>query len=71
VAHLRFSISGMTGTPCQNKIEARLAALPGIYSAVVCLERGYAEVEYGEDRVGPDDVMRAIAAAGYRATIGG
>lgn len=71
MAHLRFNISGMTGTPCQNKIETRLAALPGIYSAVVCLERGYADVDYGEDRVAPDDIMRTIAAAGYRATIGG
>jgi copper chaperone CopZ len=50
MAHLRFNISGMTGPPCQNKIETRLAALPGIYSAIVCLDRGYADVEYGEDR---------------------
>jgi copper chaperone CopZ len=71
MAHLRFNISGMTGTPCQQKIETRLAALPGIYSAIVCLDQGYADVEYSEDRVGPDDVMRAIAAAGYRAIMGG
>ena len=71
MSHLRFNIAGMIGPSCQQKIEARLARLPGIYSAVVCLDRGYADVEYGEDRLGPDDVMEAIAAAGYRATIGG
>ncbi len=71
MAHLRFNIAGMTGAPCQKKIESRLAELPGIYSAIVCLDRGYADVDYGEDRVGPDDISRTIAAAGYRATIGG
>jgi len=61
----------MTGQPCQRKIEAGLAALPGIYSAVVCLERGYAEVEFGEDRLSADDVINAIRETGYRASIGG
>lgn len=71
MAHLRFNISGMTGRPCQDKIESRLAALPGIYSAVVCLDRGYADVEFGEDKMSAADVMREIERAGYTATIGG
>ena len=71
MAHLRFNIAGMTGRPCQEKIESRLARLPGIYSAIVCLDRGYADIEYGEDRMSAEDVMREIEAAGYRATIGG
>lgn len=71
MAHLRFNIAGMTGTPCQQKIESRLAKLPGIYSAVVCLERGYADVDYGEDRLTADEIMEAISKAGYQAKIGG
>ena len=71
MAHLRFNISGMTGRPCQEKIESRLAALPGIYSAIVCLDRGYADIEFGEDRVSADDLVQEIQAAGYTATIGG
>lgn len=71
MAHLRFNIAGMTGTPCQQKIERTLAGMPGIYSVVVCLERGYAEVEYGEDRLRPEDVMSAILGAGYRPSLGG
>ena len=46
MAHLRFNITGMTGPLCQQKIERALSALPGIYSAVVCLERGYADDGY-------------------------
>ena len=71
MAHLRLNISGMTGTPCQKKIERALAALPGMYSAVVCLDRGYADVEYGEDRLTATEVMQAIGQAGYQAKIGG
>lgn len=71
MAHLRFNISGMTGQPCQQTIEARLAALPGIYSAVVCLDRGYADVEYGEDRLTAEQIIEAINTTGYRARIGG
>jgi copper chaperone CopZ len=71
MAHLRFNIAGMTGPACQQKIEARLAKLPGIYSAVVCLDRGYADVEYGEDRLTAEQVMEAINKTGYRASLGG
>jgi Cu+-exporting ATPase len=71
MAHLRLNIAGMTGTPCQQKIERALEALPGMYSAVVCLERGYADVEYGEDRLTTDQVMQAIRTAGYETRLGG
>jgi copper chaperone CopZ len=71
MAHLRLNIAGMTGAPCQQKIERALGALPGMYSAVVCLERGYADVEYGEDRLTGDEVMQAIRKAGYQARLGG
>jgi P-type Cu+ transporter len=71
MAHLRLNIAGMTGTPCQQKIERALGALPGMYSAVVCLERGYADVEYGEDRLTTEAVMQAIRKAGYQAKLGG
>jgi copper chaperone CopZ len=71
MAHLRFNISGMTGTPCQQKIEQALVALPGIYSAIVCLDRGYADIEYGEDRLTREDVVKVIAEAGYIARLGG
>lgn len=61
----------MTGAPCQQKIESRLAKLPGIYSAVVCLDRGYADVEFGEDRLTAEEIIETINKAGYRARLGG
>ena len=71
MAHLRLNIAGMTGTPCQQKIERALVALPGMYSAVVCLERGYADVDYGEDKLTADQVVSTIEQTGYRAQVGG
>lgn len=71
MAHLRLNIQGMTGIPCQQKIERALSTLPGMYSAVVCLDRGYADVEYGEDRLTSHEVIQAIEKAGYQAKIGG
>ncbi|MEO8295054.1 MAG: heavy metal-associated domain-containing protein [Gemmatimonadota bacterium] len=71
MAHLRFAIVGMTGTPCQQKIEQMLVHTPGIYSAVVCLDRGYADVDFGEDRLTQGDVIEAISKAGYSARLGG
>jgi copper chaperone CopZ len=71
MAHLRLNIQGMTGIPCQRKIERALSTLPGMYSAVVCLDRGYADVEYGEDRLTRNEVIQAIERAGYQAKIGG
>jgi copper chaperone CopZ len=71
MAHLRLNIAGMTGIPCQQKIEQALTDLPGMYSAVVCLERGYADVEYGEDRLTSAQVIQAISQAGYQARLGG
>ncbi|MGE0354905.1 MAG: heavy-metal-associated domain-containing protein [Gemmatimonadales bacterium] len=71
MAHLRFNIRGMTGPACQQKIEQALAGLPGVYAAVVCLDQGYADVEFGEDRVLEDRIVARIREAGYEARLGG
>ena len=61
----------MTGTACQQKIERALTELPGVYSAVVCLDRGYADVDFGEDRLSANEVIQTINKAGYQARLGG
>ncbi len=68
---MRLNIAGMSGPPCQRKIEQALVALPGIYSAVVCLDRGYADVDYGEDLLSTGDLLQTIEKAGYQARLGG
>ena len=72
MAHLRLNVSGMKGPACQKKIEQALLQLPGMWVAVVCLDDGYLDVEYADDN-GPtvEDLLGAIARAGYSARLGG
>ena len=72
MAHLRLNITGMTGPACQARIERALLQLPGMWSAVICLDQGYADVEYADDLgPSPEDVVGAVRGAGYGARIGG
>jgi len=72
MAHLRLNISGVQGVAAQEKVERALRSLPGVWTAVVCLDQGYADVEYVDDYgPTPDDMLGAIARAGYLARVGG
>jgi copper chaperone CopZ len=71
MAHLRINIGGMTGVPCQQRIEDRIRDLHGVHAVVICLERGHADVEYADEDVDPERILAAIADAGYAARIGG
>ncbi len=72
MAHIRLNISGMQGPAGQERVERALRDLPGVWAAVVCLDQNYADVEYMDD-YGPstDDLVTALADAGYTARIGG
>ena len=61
----------MTGPACQQKIERAVRSLAGVQAAVVCLERGYGDVEYDDDKVVVDRILTTIRAAGYGARVGG
>ena len=58
MAHLRINISGMTGPACQAKIERALLTLPGMWAAVVCLDQGYADIEYADPGAYADPNLR-------------
>jgi len=72
MAHIRLNISGLKNRDGQDRIERALRDLPGVWAAVVCLDQSYADVEYMDD-YGPstDDLVTAIADAGFTARIGG
>ncbi len=71
MAHLRINIGGMTGVPCQQRIEDQVRELRGVHAVVICLERGHADVEYADEFVGPERILAAIEGAGYAARLGG
>jgi copper chaperone CopZ len=52
-------------------VEKALGKVPGVYGAVVDLQDGSADVDYDDDTATMDELMAAVAKAGYAATVDG
>jgi P-type Cu+ transporter len=66
--HLELPIIGMTCASCANRIERRLNTLDGVSASVnYALER--AAVEFDPAAVAPTELVAAVEAAGYEATL--
>lgn len=65
-----LQIEGMTCLACAKALEQALAALPGVQQGSVsyATQRGYVT---GDERVTPEALRRAVAQAGYHATVHG
>jgi len=66
--HLDLPISGMTCAACANRIERKLNKLNGV-NASVNYATEKASVDYDPGAVDPADLVGAVAAAGYSATL--
>ncbi len=71
MANIKLRITGMTCGHCQVKVEQALKGVSGVYSAVIDLPDGEAEVDFEDDRVTTDQLVAAVAKAGYGAKIAG
>jgi copper chaperone len=65
----RLKVSGMTCGHCRSSVEKALRNQQGVRNATVHLESGAAEVEFDESAVVPEQLIRAVEAEGYSATI--
>lgn len=65
--HVTLSVSGMTCASCAARIEKRLNKIDGVH-ADVNFATAQAAVSY-PDAVSPDDLVAAVAATGYSATL--
>ena len=65
---LELPVEGMTCASCANRIERRLNRLDGV-EATVNYATEKAAVRYDPAQVSPDDLLGAVQAAGYRATL--
>ncbi|MEW6612662.1 MAG: heavy metal translocating P-type ATPase [Pseudomonadota bacterium] len=68
-ASAQLAIGGMTCATCAGRVERALRRLPGVQSAQVNLATEQAFVTYVPGAVGVDDMLRAVTAAGYTATV--
>ena len=71
MATLKLRVSGMTCGHCQMKVEKALLGASGVYSAVVDLTVGEAEVDFNDDTTTTDQLLAAVAKAGYSAKVAG
>lgn len=66
-AETPLEVSGMTCAGCVGRVEAALAAVPGVLEAPVNLALGRASVRHLADAVDPESLVAAVAEAGYNA----
>ena len=66
--HLELPITGMTCASCANRIERKLNKLDGV-TASVNYATEKATVDFDPATVAPDQLVAAVEAAGYVATI--
>ena len=71
MANVKLRVTGMTCGHCQAKVEQALKGITGVYSAIVDLPDGQAEVDFDDDSVTTAQLVAAIVKAGYSATLAG
>ncbi len=71
MANAKLAVTGMTCGHCQMKVEKALKGVTGVYSAVVDLQDGEAEVDFDDDAVTASQLIGAVQKAGYGAKLAG
>lgn len=71
MATLKLRVSGMTCGHCQEKVEKALRQTAGVYTAIVDLADGEAEVDFNDDVATTGQLVAAVEKAGYRAKLAG
>lgn len=71
MANIKLNVIGMTCSHCQAKVEKALKGIAGVYTAVVDLEDGEAEVDFDDDTITTQQLVAAVEHAGYGARLAG
>lgn len=71
MANVKLRVSGMSCGHCQATVEQALKGAAGVYSAVVDLQTGEAEVDFEDDAATTAQLIAAVERAGYGATLAG
>jgi copper chaperone CopZ len=71
MASAKLKVSGMTCGHCQKTVEQALKGVNGVYSAVVDLQDGEAEIDFDDDAATAGALVAAVEKAGYHAKLAG
>jgi copper chaperone len=71
MANTKLHVTGMTCGHCQAKVEQALKGIVGVYSAIVDLQDGEAEIDFNDDSITTQQLVAAVEQAGYGAKLAG
>ncbi len=71
MASAKLRVTGMTCGHCQKTVEQALKGVNGVYSAVVDLQDGEAEIDFDDDAATARALVAAVEKAGYHAKLAG
>jgi len=71
MANVKLRVTGMSCGHCQAKVERALKSTAGVYSAVVDLGSGEADIDFEDDSVTTGQLVAAVEHAGYKAKLAG
>jgi copper chaperone len=71
MASAKFKVTGMTCGHCRTKVEQALKGVAGVYTAIVDLQDGEAEVDFDDDAATTAQLVAAVTSAGYTAKLAG
>lgn len=71
MANVKLKVTGMSCGHCQATVEQALKGVSGVYSAIVDLEDGEAEVDFNDDAITTAQLVAAVQRAGYAAKLAG
>jgi copper chaperone len=64
-----LNVTGMTCGHCQMSVANALKGVSGVKTAEVSLEKNQAIVEFKENKTNPEEMIKAIEEAGYKAIV--
>lgn len=69
MANVKLHVLGMHCGHCQSKVERALQGVTGVYTAIVDLTGGEAEVDFDDDVLTTTQLVGAVRQAGYDAKV--
>lgn len=67
----KFDITGMTCSACSAHVEKSVGCLDGVKNVNVNLLRNSMQVDFDENAIGTDEIINAVVAGGYGASVQG
>jgi mercuric transport protein len=66
---VKLSVRGMSCGGCVNAVKAALEKVKGVTKADVSLEKNEAVVTYDSGKTNPDELIKAVEKAGFKASV--